>query len=588
MHPVWLEGSFGWLHTSNAASGADVAVLFCPPVSWDALRSHHPVRVLADRCAAAGYPTLRLNYPGTGDARELERGEDHWATWQTSVAQAADWLRAATGAKRLVMAGLRLGAMLATLGGAARDDVAGLLLLAPVLRGKSYMRQLSVEAQMENRQSVNLQDGLDFLELSLSAASVAQISAVDLRQAKLRPGLPVGIFQAVATRLEDECARAWVASGAQVTRGSFAGLECMLLPTLEEDPPLLEPGQLLQWLQMVAPVTRSAPAAKLPAPPPHPAPYALGHCQEVAVQFGEDGGLCGMLCRPLGAGTGRAVVIVNTGRDPHYGIARFGVVLARRLAAAGVASLRFDFAGLGDSMGARDGKDVLSALLTTDRSRDISQAVDVLEREGFAAIGVQGLCSGAYHAFHAALLDPRINTLLLVNFPVFHSEHVRLLMAPKHYLLQLFDGPSWGRLLRGEVKFRSIVAAQAARMWERVQNVVARPGVAPQSFPYRAMTALAQRRVRTLFLFSDGDLGLQAINQAFGRLERGIASFDGVSLRILPGLDHTLTTRSMRDTTADSIIGFLSGGGDDVAASGESSPQPVTSPARQHPPEIAA
>ncbi len=581
MHPVWIEGSFGWLHTSPTASGADVAVLFCPPVSWDALRSHHSTRVLADRFAAAGYPTLRLSYPGTGDSRDLAAGEDHWATWQTSVTQAADWLRSATGAKRLVIAGLRLGAMLAALVGGARDDVAGLLLLAPVLRGKSYMRQLSVEAQMENSQSVNLDDGLEFLELSLSAASVAQIGAVDLRQARLRPGLQVAIFQSVSTRLEDDCANAWIKRGARVARGSFAGLESMLLPTLEDDPPLLDPHAVIDWLQTAVPATRSQPAIRLPAP----APVPLGHCQEMAVLFGAEGGLSGILCEPLGAGTGRAVVIVNTGRDPHFGIARFGVSLARRLAAVGVASLRFDFSGLGDSVGPRNEKDVLSALLATDRSRDISDAVDVLERKGYGEISLHGLCSGAYHAFHAALLEPRVDTLLLVNFPVFRWQNARLLLAPKHYLRQLLDVPSWRRLVRGEVKFGSIVAAQAARIWERVQTMVARPSVSMlQSFPHRAMTTLSQRKVRTLFLFAAGDQGLEAINQAFGRTDRGITMFDGVTLRIVPGLDHVLTGRSMRETAADSIIRFLEGEG---LPSGVGSAMPLTGSAQQHPPEIA-
>ncbi len=371
----------------------------------------------------------------------------------------------------------------------------------------------------------------------------------------------------------------------------------MLLPTLEEDPPLLEPRRVLEWLQAAVPAARSEPAMQPPAPArvapasaaqrPTLAPAALGECRETAVQFGDGGELSGILCQPLGASNGRAVVIVNTGRDPHYGIARFGVGLARRLAAVGIASLRFDFAGLGDSMGTRDEKDVLSALLATDRSRDISLAVDVLERQGYRQIGLHGLCSGAYHAFHAALLDARIDTLLLVNFPVFRWQNVRLLLAPKHYVRQLLDIPSWRRLMRGEVKLRSIVAAQVARIWERVQNVVAQPGVSLlQSFPYRAMAALSQRNVRTLFLFSAGDQGLEAINQAFGRMERGIAMFDGVTLRIVPGLDHVLTSRSMRDTTTEWIIRFLNGGDD--AQPGVSDALPATGPAHRRPPDVAA
>ncbi len=550
MRPVWIDGCFGWLHADAASAGCDAAVLICPPVSWDTLRSHHSLRLLAESCMLAGYPTLRMSYPGTGDSRDLAAGEEHWAAWQAAIAAAADWLRATTGAKRLILAGLRLGATLAAVVGETRSDVDGLLLLAPVLRGRSYMRQLLVEAQMENKQTVNLEDGIDFLELSLSAASVANIAAVDLRRAKLRPGLDVAIFQSVATRLEDDCTQAWMKRGARVVRGGFDGLEAMLLQTLDEDPPPLDPKAVIDWLRTTVPQTSSGQTLTLlPA-----APAQLPGCHETAVQFGAEAGLSGVLCRPAAAETGRAVIIVNTGRDPHYGIARFGVQLARRLAAVGVASLRFDFAGLGDSVGPAGGKDVLSSLLSTDRSDDISAAVDLLQQHGYREIGVHGLCSGAYHAFHAALAEPRIDTLLLVNFPVFLWENMRVLVAPRHYLRQLFDLPSWGRLWRGEINFRGIVAAQV----QRLRTVVARPTVSLQSFPYRAMTTLSERKVRMLFLFSAGDQGLEAINQAFGGMERGITMFEGVALRIVPGLDHVLTGRPMREMAAESIIRFLS------------------------------
>ena len=583
MRPVWIEGCFGWLHTDDSDIGADVAVVICPPVSWDALHSHHSLRLLADRFALAGYPTLRFSYAGTGDSRDLAADEEHWSTWQAGVGRAADWLRATTGAKRLVLAGLRLGATLATIVGEAREDVAGLLLLAPVLRGRSYMRQLALEAQMENQQSVKLDDGLEFLELQLGPKGVGRIGAVDLRRAKLWPGTEIGIFQSVVTRLEDDCTQAWVAAGANVLRGSFVGLEAMLLQTVDADPPPLEARAVLDWLRSAVPLGSSAQTLSLPAAEP----VNLPGCTETPLRFGSDSRLHGILCQPLRGDSDRAVIIVNTGRDPHYGIGRFGVNLARQMAAMGIASLRFDFAGLGDSPGPEGCEDVLSALLETDRSADISAALDLLQRQGYQRIGVHGLCSGAYHAFHAALADPRIDTLLLVNFPVFRWQNVRLLLAPKHYLKQLFDGPSWGKAWRGEIKFGSIVMAQVARVWERVQNIVARPSVSIlQSFPYRAMSILSQRKVRTLFLFAAGDQGLKAISQAFGRMDRGITMFDGVALRVLPGLDHVLTGRHMRETAAESIIRFLSSeDGPPFEADGAAA---AKGSSRQHPPGIAA
>ena len=48
--------------------------------------------------------------------------------------------------------------------------------------------------------------------------------------------------------------------------------------------------------------------------------------------------------------TEEMVLIPSGGREPSFGAARQNVVLARKLAQIGIASFRFDFAGLGDEI----------------------------------------------------------------------------------------------------------------------------------------------------------------------------------------------------------------------------------------------
>src|SRR5271168_4001541 len=133
MRPVVIKGLFGWLHSAPENLKNDVAVVLCPALNLDALDSHHSLRVLADSFAATGYPTLRFDYPTTGDSCDLNETEftadEHWAAWQQSIHVMADWLRASTGACQLIFCGLRIGATLATLAAAQREDVAGLILL---------------------------------------------------------------------------------------------------------------------------------------------------------------------------------------------------------------------------------------------------------------------------------------------------------------------------------------------------------------------------------------------------------------------------------------------------------------------------
>ncbi|MDE8345962.1 MAG: alpha/beta hydrolase, partial [Acidocella sp.] len=187
--PVTFQGLFGWLHTNPSVPAADVAILLCPAVTRDGLDSHFAMRVLADDLAATGTPVLRFNYPGTGDSADIaDTTFDHEVTftaWLQSVAAAADWLRATTGAKRLILGGLRFGATIAALAAEPRGDVAGLLLLAPVLRGKSYMRQLWIEAGSLRGAAGKSQQTLDLNELHFDKGSIRLIEQIDLR--KLNP-----------------------------------------------------------------------------------------------------------------------------------------------------------------------------------------------------------------------------------------------------------------------------------------------------------------------------------------------------------------------------------------------------------------
>ena len=238
MQPVVFAGLAGWLHTvddhGNGDHGGDVAVLLCPAMTRDLLDAHHSFRLLAATLAEAGYPTLRFHYAGTGDSGE-DAGADCWSAWQASTDAAIDYLRAATGATRVVLAGLRIGATLAALAAARRSDIAGLMLLAPVLRGQSYMRQLTVEAQLQGSGAVA---GLDFQELHLSAPEIARISQVDLRRLALPAGLKVAVFAQAPATLLTACIDAWTARGAHVQLADFAGLDPFLRHNLVDACPL--------------------------------------------------------------------------------------------------------------------------------------------------------------------------------------------------------------------------------------------------------------------------------------------------------------------------------------------------------------
>lgn len=155
--------------------------------------------------------------------------------------------------------------------------------------------------------------------------------------------------------------------------------------------------------------------------------------------------LVGILHPSPGADT--AVVVVVGGPQYRAGSHRQFVLLARALAGAGYAVMRFDYRGMGDSSGVpQDFEHV---------GDDIACAIDALQQRlpGVRHVVLWGLCDGA----SAALMycddrrDPRVRGVCALN-PWVRSEATLASTQLKHYYTRrLVSAQFWAKLLRGQV-----------------------------------------------------------------------------------------------------------------------------------------
>ncbi len=509
MRPVTFADCFGWFHAPASGASRDAAVLLCPGLGQDLSTGHRPLRQLADALAAAGFPVLRFDYPGTGDSADIEPAAC-WPAWRQAVDAALDWLRMQAGARRLVVAGLRFGATLGALAATRHRDVAGLLLLAPVLKGRPYATQLAIEARLRGPRPEGADYAIEVGELRLTSETLGEMGKADLRALAMPPGCRVAVRSRAETQALAQCLEAWRAQGAAVDSDGFDGLEALLRPTHLTDEPDADFAGLVRWFDASFP----APEAVATRMPGSIADALHGDgWSERAVRFGAQDHLRGILCRPAEpARRDLAVVVANTGGNPHHGFARFSVELARTLARAGIACLRLDFAGLGDSVTPGGG---LTHVFEVDRVPDMTAAVDLLQREGYRRFAAHGLCSGAYHALQAGIADPRYSRLVLVNLPWFTLRH---------------DQPG------------------------------------PESAARRGVNGLVRRGAAALFLFSAGDAGLKPLARHFGEAGLALGGLPGMSVSVQPGLDHELTGGAMRAAVAAATVRFLLGGGKTEAA----------------------
>jgi pimeloyl-ACP methyl ester carboxylesterase len=573
MTPITFNGCFGWLHQGAVKTAHGTPVLLCSGLNQDALNSYHAQRLLAAQLSESGYPTMRFDYPQTGDSDDVEgfgnnSDIDLWKIWLDSIDQAAEFLLRATGARRLILCGLRIGATLAALAAVRRKDVAGLILLSPVLKGHSYLRQLWIQAQLYEKRLPPMEHEIRFQDIYFNQKTVQSITAVNICSTAYSGDLKIAVFARSQGRLLEDCCCNW-SGGADVFRFSFAGLEPMLSLNIEDDKahpnftPLVQVQDGSDPPRIIVENLVMTPAG----------------CMETPLHFGSRGQLFGILCQPENMRTNDVVLVVNTGRDPRHSPGRFNVEFSRILARQGIASLRFDFSGLGDSLGSPGQESILSSLMDHDRSDDLSAAIDMLERLGFRRFTAYGLCAGAYHSMRAAVADQRISRLLLINIPVFswtsgaRIDFIRHKnMPPRYFLSELLKLNSWTIAGQKLQKSRSVLRGQAIRLSTKFANApwsplawLDRTSGVKLTAGQKSMEVLSRRRVKTLLLFGEGDLGLDAVAQEFGTHNPVPALGDNVIFQVLPDFDHLVSHERTRRHAARCMIDFLEQTGESSA-----------------------
>lgn len=175
---------------------------------------------------------------------------------------------------------------------------------------------------------------------------------------------------------------------------------------------------------------------------------------ESVLQFACEGeSMLGIVSLPANNPVPQAGVIIVVG-GPQYrvGSHRQFVLLARALASAGMAVLRFDCRGMGDSGGAQRSFTALDA--------DIRAAVDALQSRlpSLESLSLWGLCDGASAAllYQGRSSDVRVKRLCLAN-PWVRSEATLARTQIKHYYTARLRQPEfWKKLLSGKVALKAL------------------------------------------------------------------------------------------------------------------------------------
>jgi len=270
-------------------------------------------------------------------------------------------------------------------------------------------------------------------------------------------------------------------------------------------------------------------------------------------------------CRLLGIATrpetptDTGVLILVGGPQYRAGSHRQFALLARQLAEQGIAAMRFDYRGMGDSEG--------EARTFETVGDDIRAAINAFMDHvpGIRRVVIWGLCDAASSALYYAHTDPRVGGLVLLN-PWVHTEAGAARSRLRYYYLaRLMQRSFWTKLLSGKVKMGQSVgdlkksAQSVANAASPNTNVHTDPRHGSPGYINRMFNGLQQFQGEILLILSGNDLVAQEFialtrkDKRWGKLCQSTRITRWISRQA----NHTFSSQTWRDEVAAQTVKWL-------------------------------
>jgi alpha/beta superfamily hydrolase len=532
------------------------------------------MHLLAEDFARRGLPTLRFDYRGEGDSIGDANDPDCVARWRADATAAIETLRRLSGVDEIALVGLRFGSLLAAEVAAGRDDVVRLAMVAPVAAGKTWLRETRILSRMIQTEDpagpAAQHNDLGLAGFTLTDATSADISAMDATRLTRSPAPAIMLVEPATGRAAERLAAHFQGLGAQTTIAPFPNYETMVC-----DPALSVPAR-----DIIAPLAAwLAEDASAASPERAGAPDADAYVEgpgwrEHGVRFG-GAPLVGVYCEPPDGAPRRTAILAGPGNNHHIGWGRSHVELARALAASGVASLRIDYVGVGDSGGMQ--RDIYD----NRRFDNIEDSIAWLRQRGDREVALIGVCSGAYHGMRAAVRDAGIQRLVLLNQQRYEID-LQHKLSWLTYRIQARIVFALGASNASPLRARALALTLAVlpkirRLGSFTKRIVRRiqggPGAAPATgvadatgpagavaagnSAELAFSALSRRGTQVLMVHSPGDPAVFELDRFMGPDGERATAMPGVRKIVLHEADHLLSSRAARRRYEAVVVDFL-------------------------------
>ncbi|MDB5963425.1 MAG: hydrolase 1, exosortase system-associated [Massilia sp.] len=255
---------------------------------------------------------------------------------------------------------------------------------------------------------------------------------------------------------------------------------------------------------------------------------------------------------PVAGPCARGVLIVVGGPQYRVGSNRQFTLLARSLARQGIAAMRFDYRGMGDSQGEPRTFDSVDD--------DLRAAIDafMLAVPGMREVVLWGLCDAASAATMYAASDPRVSGLVLLNPWVRTADGLAKTTLRHYYRDRLFDHVFWRQLLRGQLDYRRSLKS-IVKLTRDAFAVPSAEQASKGNLPDRMHTGMREFQGRVLIIISGADLTGREFCDLTAATDKWKRLLDSpkVLQRRLDKADHTFSRRAWRDEVAQWTSSWL-------------------------------
>ncbi len=276
---------------------------------------------------------------------------------------------------------------------------------------------------------------------------------------------------------------------------------------------------------------------------------------EQAVTFSVGGDrLLGIAAVPDSAADVGVLILVG-GPQYRVGSHRQFTLLARSLAEAGIASLRFDYRGMGDSEGEKCEFDEIED--------EISAAIDVLlaNAPGVSRVVLWGLCDAASSALIFAHRNPRVSGLVLLNPWVHSGDYSPQVKLAHYYRPSLKQSDQWRRLFSGQIRILPAFVELAKDSLALLGRYLLGNGRKADSLSFveLMLRGLEQFRHGTLIILSEADLTAREFSTlvATDSTWKAATAKSSVTTHTVAEADHTFSRRPWQDEVSRLTIEWL-------------------------------